>query len=223
MIWLLEENSSSCKRCLVADTVALSCVWFTENRITPASLPLTVCLLLLGVVVTLKRGHLTSPLGCEWASSCPCVNDPQLSFVRVNSNPNLFWHLVCLWSPCIEAPFIFCICVAFKEGQCNVVVSSNIQHLTKSYGFPSVPQMLGIGKQDVCNNRKRNPVVLPDVVRSLTQASHLAFLWFWAWGLDHQVLCCLSHQLIQNQHWEWPEHITGKSECSSTHSMILPV
>lgn len=55
------------------------------------------------------------------------------------------------------------------------------QHLTKSYGFPNVPHILGIGKLDVCNNRKKKSkkrVVLPDVVRSLTQASHLAFLWF---------------------------------------------
>lgn len=29
------------------------------------------------------------------------------------------------------------------------------QHLTKSYGFPNVPHILGIGKLDVCNNRKK--------------------------------------------------------------------
>lgn len=43
------------------------------------------------------------------------------------------------------------------------------QHLTKSYSFPNVPHILGIGKLDVCNNReKKKGVVLPDVVRSLT-------------------------------------------------------
>lgn len=52
------------------------------------------------------------------------------------------------------------------------------QHLTKSYGFPNVPHILGIGKLDVCNNRIKKGVVLPDVVRSLTQASHPALLWF---------------------------------------------
>lgn len=29
------------------------------------------------------------------------------------------------------------------------------QHLTKSYGFPNVPHILGIGKLVVCNNRKK--------------------------------------------------------------------
>lgn len=29
------------------------------------------------------------------------------------------------------------------------------QHLTKSYSFPNVPYILGIGKLDVCNNRKK--------------------------------------------------------------------
>lgn len=51
-------------------------------------------------------------------------------------------------------------------------------HLTKSYGFSNVPHILGIGKLVVCNNRGKNGVVLPDVVRSLTQASHLSLLWF---------------------------------------------
>lgn len=52
------------------------------------------------------------------------------------------------------------------------------QHLTKSYGFPNVPHILGIGKLVVCNNRKKKGVVLLDVVRSLTRASHLTILWF---------------------------------------------
>lgn len=51
--------------------------------------------------------------------------------------------------------------------------------LIKSYGFPNVPHILGIGKLVVCNNRikKKEGVVLPDVVRSLTRASHLTLLW----------------------------------------------
>lgn len=51
------------------------------------------------------------------------------------------------------------------------------QHLTKSYSFPNVPHILGIGNLDVCNNRKKKRKrVLSSC--SLTQASHLTFLWF---------------------------------------------
>lgn len=35
------------------------------------------------------------------------------------------------------------------------------QHLTKSYSFPNVPHILGIGKLDVCNNRGKKKRCCP--------------------------------------------------------------
>lgn len=122
----------------------------------------------------LPPSHRPSVTAVTLLPSNQTLSASYLFCTRVNHNLHLFYYLVCLLTPCIDVPFLFCIYMWLSK-RLNAMLwfLRTFQHLTKSFSFPSIPHMLDMGKQ-VCaiiwgkNKQKNRGVVIQDVARSLT-------------------------------------------------------